>query len=70
MQINQKARQKQLEFALILGDAYSNKVTLIFEGEGFEQEVEATVWATTPQNIVLKGGEMIPIQRIKGISLI
>lgn len=47
-----------------LGDLAQYKVKIVFEDDRGPKKVETTVWGTTPDNVVLKYGIKIPIQRI------
>jgi hypothetical protein len=54
----------ELERATTLGNVEHNKTKIIFEDNGGVKQVETTIWATTDKRIVLKGGVVIPINRI------
>lgn len=59
-----KQRHADLEHAMRLGNIEHGKIKVHFkDSEGLKQ-VETTIWATTDKRIVLKGGIMIPINRI------
>lgn len=59
-----KQRHIDLEHATRLGNIEHGKIKIQFkDNEGLKQ-VETTIWATTDIRIVLKGGVMIPINRI------
>lgn len=59
-----KQRHIDLEHATRLGNIEHGKIKIQFkDNEGLKQ-VETTIWATTDVRIVLKGGVMIPINRI------
>lgn len=56
-----KLREQDLHRAMLLGNAYKNKVKIIFESIAGLNMVNTTIWATTDKNVVLKGGLLIPI---------
>jgi ribosome-interacting GTPase 1 len=56
--------KRELERATTLGNVEHNKTKIIFEDNGGIKQVETTIWATTDKRIVLKGGVVIPINRI------
>jgi uncharacterized protein (UPF0248 family) len=63
-------RKSMLERATILSNLYHNKVKIVFEDREGSKMVDTTIWATTDQAIMLKGGIVIPIHRIHSINLI
>lgn len=63
-------RKNMLERATILSNLYHNKVKIVFEDSDGSKMVDTTIWATTDQAIMLKGGIVIPIHRIHSINLI
>lgn len=54
---------------MVLGNSYRHKVKIIFNSEEGKQQVETTIWATTDDRIVLKGGTIIPKSAIINIEL-
>jgi hypothetical protein len=64
-----KLRRADLERATTLGNAERGKIKITFEDSECVKRVETTIWATTENNIVLKGGVFIPIHRIHTISV-
>jgi hypothetical protein len=64
------ARQKDLERATTLGNVEHNKIKIVFEDKDGVKQVETTIWATTDKRIVLKGGVVIPINRIHLVKII
>lgn len=54
-------RSRNLYMGMILGNAYKNKVKIIFKSLTGMNAVDTTIWATTDKNIVLKGGILVPI---------
>jgi uncharacterized protein (UPF0248 family) len=62
-------RRLELERATTLGNAEHGKIKIIFEDKEGLKKVETTIWATTENNIVLKGGVFIPIHRIHELSV-
>lgn len=65
-----EARMKDLERATTLGNVEQNKNKIIFEDKEGVKQVETTIWATTDKRIVLKGGVVIPINRIHQVKFI
>jgi len=63
-------RRDALLRATRLGNILRNKVKIIFEDAMTMRMVETTVWATTEQNISLKGGVTIPICRIHQVRIL
>lgn len=63
-------KRKQLLFqSMILGNTYHAKVKIVFETvEGF-YEVETTVWATTDDFVLLKGGVYLPTKCIHDVVI-
>lgn len=59
-----KQRKSRLERALRLGNNSRGKVKIVFEDVHEIKQIEATVWALTEKNIAIKGGRLIPINRI------
>lgn len=63
-------RRSDLERAMILGNGDHGKVKIVFISQAGPHEVETTVWATTDENITLKGGVTIPIHCIRQVSFV
>jgi len=63
-------KRKQMLFqSMILGNTYHAKVKIVFETkEGF-YEVETTVWATTDDFVLLKGGVYLPMKCIHDVVI-
>ena len=59
-----------LENATKLGNMEHSKIKIVFEDSDAVKQVETTVWATTDKRVVLKGGVVIPINRIHQIVLV
>ncbi|MFN5630280.1 MAG: hypothetical protein ACK48W_13455 [Bacteroidota bacterium] len=59
-----------LENATKLGNMEHSKIKIVFEDSDAVKQVETTVWATTDKRVVLKGGIVIPINRIHQIVLV
>lgn len=64
-----KSRLALLEKAMILGNGYKGKVKIIFETQEGIKAVETTVWQTSQENIMLKGGVNIPIRCIREVQI-
>ncbi len=58
-----------LETAVKLGNSYKEKISIVFrDNEGLKM-VETTVWQATKKHIVLKGGVIIPFNRVESVQL-
>lgn len=57
-------REFDLQQATKLGNIEKHKVEIIFEDAQGMKKVKTTIWATTQNNIVLKSGVIIPINRV------
>jgi hypothetical protein len=66
----EKAQRTQLLYmAMILGNTFRNKVTVIFRSEEGMNQVHTTVWASTDTCVVLKGGATIPAKSILDVKI-
>lgn len=63
-------RKMALEKAMILGNAYHNKVNIIFETVQGVRSIQTTIWACLERGVSLKGGIFIPLKCIRQIELI
>jgi hypothetical protein len=54
---------------MILGNTYHAKVKIIFETTTGYYEVEPTVWATTDDFVLLKGGVYLPMKCIHDVII-
>ncbi|HUH25357.1 MAG TPA: hypothetical protein VLY87_01905 [Flavobacterium sp.] len=62
---NEIAQRKQnLEKAMAIGNTDHVKIEIFFEDDQNRYVTNTTVWAVTPEHIVLKKGVTIPINRI------
>jgi hypothetical protein len=55
--------------AMLLGNCFKDKVTIVFKSQEGMNEVKTTVWAATDDNVVLKGGAMIPVKSIIDVKI-
>lgn len=63
-------RTFNLNKALVLGNLYHYKVSIIFKTEeGLTQMVVTTIWAVSDDFILLKGGIFVPVKAIIGLEL-
>lgn len=63
-------KRKHLLFqSMILGNTYHAKVKLVFETTAGFYQVETTVWATTEDYVLLKGGVYLPIRCIHDVVI-
>lgn len=61
-------RLKSLQLATTLGNIDHQKISILFQDEAGFKMVSTTIWSTCDTHITLKGGAMIPINRIYGIN--
>ncbi len=59
-----KQRFSDLNRALSLGNLEHSKIKIYFEDDQSLKVVETTVWGLTDQRVILKQGNVIPINRI------
>tara|TARA_A100001037_G_C15054777_1_gene591812 strand:+ start:443 stop:727 length:285 start_codon:yes stop_codon:yes gene_type:complete len=63
-------RKIKLNRGLVLGNAHKRKVKIyFFDSEQNPLFVETTIWAVTESNVILKGGQRIPVESIYKVSL-
>ena len=60
-------RKSDLERALTLGNLEHLKIKIFFEDESLKRVTETTVWGITADEVILKKGVVIPINRIHKI---
>jgi hypothetical protein len=58
----------RMEQATRLGNGEHGKCRILFQDDEGLKAVETTIWAFDPQNIVLKYGMTIPVERVVGIE--
>ena len=62
--------ERKISDAMLLGNSYHTKVSIVFcDDEGLKR-VNTTIWAKGNKFICLKGGMWLPIERIAVIELI
>jgi hypothetical protein len=64
---DRRRRDIELNRALVLGNMDRSKVRIIFSDDEGKKMIETTIWAVTPERIILKSGMMIPVNRIHEI---
>lgn len=64
-----RERNRRLYLAMLLGNNFHSKVRIVFNTLDGYREVFSTVWATTEQFILLKGGNYIPLEAIAHVEL-
>ncbi len=57
-------RKQDLEKAMAMGNTDHVKIEIFFKDDNNQLVANTTVWAVTPEHIVLKKGVTIPINRI------
>lgn len=63
-------RKMALEKAMILGNAYHNKVNIVFETIEGVRSIQTTIWACLERGVTLKGGIFIPLKCIRKVELV
>jgi hypothetical protein len=58
-----------LHTAMLLGNCFKDKVTIVFKSQEGINSVKTTVWAATDNNVVLKGGTMLPVKSILDVKI-
>jgi hypothetical protein len=58
-----------LNTAMLLGNCFKDKVTLVFQSEEGIYAVKTTVWAVTEQAVILKGGVVLPISSVVDVKI-
>lgn len=64
------ARADDAKKAASLGNTEKFKIKIIFGDNEGTKQVETTIWAAGPENIVLKQGVFIPVHRIYKMKLL
>lgn len=57
-------RKQDLEKAMAMGNTDHVKIEIFFEDDKNQLVANTTVWAVTPEHLVLKKGVTIPVNRI------
>ncbi len=65
-----KALREKLERATTLGNIDHSKVRILFMDDDGHKFTETTIWATSTNHVVLKGGVTIPFSRIVDVKFI
>ena len=65
---DKKEREESLKKALYLGNMEHGKTKLYFEDNQSLKAVETTVWGLTDKRVILKQGNVIPINRIHKVK--
>lgn len=64
------ALMEKLVEATKLGNIHHGKIAIIFQDDDGLKRVETTIWATGAKYICLKGGNWLPIARIKEVRMV
>ena len=64
-----KRRKKNLEEAMKLGNNYRVKARITFEDSERMKQIETTVWGVTDEQVIFKGGTVIPISRVHEVRI-
>lgn len=56
--------QKDLSYAVRLGNEFKGKTSITFETTAGPRSVETTVWSVTDGYLQLKGGTLIPVKSL------
>ena len=62
-------RRILLERAVVLGNTYKGKATIVFEDSEGIRQIETHIWGLTDKRVILKQGTVIPIHRIHEVKL-
>lgn len=62
-------RQLNLQTALSLGNLEHGKIKIYFEDDSSCKVVETTVWGVTNDQVILKRGVIIPVNRIHSVKI-
>ena len=62
-----RLRFEKLKKAMVLGNNYKSKCTIVFEAVDGVKHVETTIWMADEMYIVLKGGIALPIACIRDV---
>lgn len=63
-----KEREDALKKALYLGNIEHAKAKIYFEDDTSVKAVETTVWGLTDKRVILKQGNVIPINRVHKVK--
>lgn len=64
-----RERNRSLYLAMLMGNNFSSHARIVFSTVDGYKEVYSTIWATTERYILLKGGNVIPLEAITSIEL-
>lgn len=67
--LQRKQRLDNLKKAMVLGNGYKSKCTLVIEDAEGLKNVETTIWMADEMHIVLKGGIILPIGSIRDVFI-
>lgn len=62
--------QRKIADAMLMGNSYHTKVSIVFEDDNGLKRVNTTIWANGNRYVCLKGGLWLPIDHIIEIELI
>lgn len=62
--------RRKINDALLLGNSYHTKVSILFMDDEGVKRVKTTIWASGSKYICLKGGMWLPVDRIIEIELV
>ncbi len=63
-----KMRYADIQRALALGNLEHGKIKIYFEDNYSKKVVETTIWGSTQEQVILKRGLTIPVNRIYKLS--
>lgn len=64
-----KERAEKLYKAMLLGNGHKVKVKIVFDDVEGTKAVETTVWETSEDNVLLKGGANLPVHAVRDVLL-
>jgi len=62
-------RKTSLEQAMILGNNHHGKAKITFEDSERIKQIETTIWGVTDEQVIFKGGMVIPISRVHEVRI-
>ncbi len=63
-------RAANLEIALSLSSNYHRQSELVFETMEGIKKTQTTIWAITDRNVILSGGNFIPVHCIREVQIL
>jgi len=61
-------RQRDLQKASVLGEAYTQKIIILFRDEESKKHLITSIWQSTSDHIILRAGIILPVRSIYKIE--